>query len=81
MKLIGDFDGTSGYELINGLKKKPDGVHRVTIDTHSFRNANPFKREMFRHNLSELSCQYNCIFFPGENGEQLVLEKDYKISH
>jgi hypothetical protein len=63
------------------MKKKPDGVHRLTIDNPSFRNANLFKREIFQHNLFEMSCQYNCIFFTSENGGHLTLEKGYKISH
>ncbi|MCP4109539.1 MAG: hypothetical protein GY749_29130 [Desulfobacteraceae bacterium] len=35
LNLVGDFDGSSAYELLNLLKEKSDSVNEIYIDTNS----------------------------------------------
>lgn len=41
LKLVGDFDGSSAFELINVLKKNWNGAYRVFIHTDSLKDINP----------------------------------------
>jgi hypothetical protein len=74
LKLIGDFDGTSAYELLNVLKKNCNGVCRVIIHTSCLKNIYPFGREVFRRNLSELNNHRTRMMFTGENANHIAPE-------
>lgn len=75
LKLVGDFDGTSAFELLNVLKKHSNGVRRLFIHTSCLRNIYPFGRAVFRSNLSELNGHQVRIIFTGENAGQIAPEK------
>lgn len=75
MKLLGDFDGTSAWQLINVLKKNTGGVYRVIIHTSSLKNICPFGRDTFRQNLLELKSIPAHVMFTGENASQIAPDK------
>lgn len=74
LKLMGDFDGTSAYELLNVLKKKFRGIHRVFIHTGSLKKIYPFGLNTFHSRFSELNRHSIQILFTGENASQIAPE-------
>ena len=54
-KLLGDFDGTSAHQLLNGLKKPYRGISRVIIYTDSLRKIHAFGRDVFQSRFYELN--------------------------
>ena len=48
LKLAGDFDGTSAYELIYAIKKLPEDTGKITICTDGLKNAYPFGLDVFQ---------------------------------
>jgi len=54
LKLAGDFDGTSAFELLDMVKKKGAGLRKVFIHTSSLKTIYPFGLQVFEKSLSEL---------------------------
>lgn len=52
INLIGDFDGTSAYELKHCLQKALDREPRVIVHTDKLANMPAFGREMFQKQFS-----------------------------
>jgi len=75
LKLMGDFDGSSAWELLNVLKKSVKGVFRVIIHTNSLKNIYPFGRDTFQQNLRDLKDRTERILFTGEKASQIAPEK------
>ena len=75
MKLLGDFDGTSAWQLINMLKANAGGVYKIIIHTNSLKKICPFGRDTFRQNLLELKSIPAHILFTGENASQIAPDK------
>ena len=73
LKLIGDFDGTSAYQVINTLKSNCTGASRVFIHTNCLRDIHPFGRDIFHKHLSTQSKQTIQIVFTGENANEISL--------
>ena len=48
LKLAGDFDGTSAFELLETLKKYGSGFYQIFIDTNDLKTIHPFGREVFQ---------------------------------
>jgi hypothetical protein len=63
LKLRGDFDGSSAYELINILKNS-DKINKVFIHTTYLDTIYPFGLKVFRNNLGKPVKQ---IIFTGKN--------------
>jgi len=74
LKLMGDFDGSSAWELLNVLKKSA-GVYRIIIHTNSLRQVYPFGRDTFQENLRQLKRDAVPILFTGEKANQIAPEK------
>jgi hypothetical protein len=70
--LSGDFDGSSAYKLINVLKKKHRGVHRVIIHTNRLKEIYPFGQDVFRENLSNLMDKPFQLLFTGEKAGEIA---------
>ena len=66
LKLKGDFDGTSAYELLDVVRKRAANTSRVFIHTSSLRNIHPFGLHVFRSNLDILKGQSLEFVFTGE---------------
>ena len=47
LKLAGDFDGTSAYELIYAIKKLPEDTVAISIYTNGLKNIHPFGLDVF----------------------------------
>jgi hypothetical protein len=47
LELIGDFDGTSAFELINVLKECPADNIKIFIHSGGLKNVFPFGKELF----------------------------------
>jgi hypothetical protein len=79
LKLVGDFDGSSAFELINVLKKNWNGAYRVFIHTECLRDIYPFGRDTFQQNLSDLKGHPMRIFFTGENAGYIAPDRSPRI--
>lgn len=84
LKLMGDFDGISAFELLNVLKGKSDRTSKVFIHTSGLRNIYPFGLNVFHNNLNVLKGKFAELVFTGENASRLAPEKavlsDFTIS-
>lgn len=75
LKLMGDFDGTSAYELLNVLKRYSTRTARIFIHTSGLRNIHPFGLNVFHNNLGALKERSLTLVFTGEHASQLAPEK------
>ncbi len=75
LKLMGDFDGTSAYELLNVLKRHSTRTARIFIHTSGLRNIHPFGLHVFHNNLGALKERSLTLVFTGEHAFQLAPEK------
>jgi len=75
MKLMGDFDGSSAWELLNVLKKCATDVCRVIIHTSALKSIYPFGLDTFQQNLRALEGYPERILFTGENASRIAPEK------
>ena len=73
LKLKGDFDGNSAYELLETLKKCGNGFFQIFIDTNELKTIYPFGREVFQKKLGTLSQEFKNLIFIGENGHKITL--------
>jgi anti-anti-sigma regulatory factor len=71
LKLAGDFDGTSAYELINTLAEHGKGFHEIFIDINELKLIHPFGRDVFRKNLRSSNKLYRNLVFIGKNGHEI----------
>jgi hypothetical protein len=68
LKLCGDFDGTSAFELIHALLKHRTGSQKILIDTNDLNTVHSFGREVFQKNLGPLlSKKVDQLTFMGKN--------------
>jgi anti-anti-sigma regulatory factor len=75
LKLIGDFDGTSAYELLHALARYGHHTSRIYIDTSSLKEMNPFGLQVFQDNLDLLKGGHLELVFAGEHASGLAPEK------
>ena len=54
LKLEGDFDATSAYELIYAIKKLPEDTVKVHICTNGLKTVFPFGLDIFYRFMSSL---------------------------
>jgi hypothetical protein len=71
LKLMGDFDGSSAYELIHTLEKYHDNTGRVFIHTCALSSVHPFGLNIFQKNgsIKKLS---QSLTFTGEYGATIA---------
>lgn len=72
IKLNGDFDGSSAYELLNTLNAHGHRFCNIHIDTDDLRTIYPFGREVFEKNFRAFKKKWKYIVFAGENGKQIA---------
>ncbi|MBI5581777.1 MAG: hypothetical protein HY895_21695 [Deltaproteobacteria bacterium] len=73
LKLEGDFDATSAYELIHAIKKLPENTRKISIHTNGLKNIYPFGLNVFCRLMSSLNGQSAKIVFKGNNASRLTL--------
>ena len=72
LRLCGDFDGSSAYELTNTLKENGTGIWDIFIDTNNLKTIHPFGRDVFQKNLNSIKNQLNNIIIVGVNKYEIV---------
>ena len=75
LKLEGDFDATSAYELIYAIKKLPEEATRIVIQTSGLKNVYPFGVEVFERFMRSLNGHSARIAFTGNRVSQLSFGK------
>ena len=76
LKLAGDFDGSSAWELLNLLRENFTGFHRIIIHTDCLNKVYPFGVHTFHQNLSSFRRNRIRLLFAGEKAGQISPEKD-----
>jgi len=71
LKLAGDFDGTSAYELIYAIKKLPEDAVKLYIYTNGLKTIHSFGLDVFHRFMRSLSGQSAKIVFTGNSASQL----------
>ena len=74
LTLLGDFDGSSAWDLLNGLKKYCHGISRVFIHTACLKLVHAFGREALHKNLSDVIGESIRVVFTGEKASELAPE-------
>jgi hypothetical protein len=74
LKILGDFDGTSAFRLLNVIEKKGGSARKITIDTDGLRSVNTFGTDIFRANIAEMSKGVIDIDYTGRFKEALTEE-------
>jgi hypothetical protein len=74
LKLEGDFDASSAYELIHAIRKLPEDTGNVSICTNGLNNIYPFGVDVFHKFFKSPDGQSTKIAFIGNNAKQLSLE-------
>ena len=71
LKLMGDFDGSSAYELIHALEKYNGNTGRVFIHTCALSSVHPFALNVFQKNgsIKKLS---QSLTFTGDYGATIA---------
>jgi len=72
LKLSGDFDGSSAYELINTIADYSKGFYEIFINTHDLKSIHPYGIEVFQKRLGALKKQFHGINFVGRNGHAIL---------
>jgi len=71
LKLNGDFDGNSAYELINVLNEAGSSFWEIFIDTNGLKTIHQFGRVVFEKNFTVLNKKLSNLIFIGENGNKI----------
>ena len=72
LKLMGDFDRASAFEVLNALKKNCRGASRVFIHTSCLNHIHPFPRDVFHNQLNMLKKRSFLVAFTGQNSGKLI---------
>jgi len=72
LNLVGDFDGTSAFDLLKVLTENLVNINRVCINTDNLKKIYPFGSEVFQNNLNKLKKHQFRIRFVGENARQIA---------
>jgi hypothetical protein len=72
IRLLGDFDGSSAFELINAIKENQNNFKWILIDTNKLKKVYPFGREVFYYNYLLIKNQQRPIRFVGPNALHLA---------
>ena len=71
LKLAGDFDGSSAYELINTLIEHGKDFYEIFIDINDLKFIHPFGRDVFQKNLRASNKLFRNLVFIGKNGHEI----------
>ena len=76
LRLDGDFDGSSAYELLNILEERCRFASRAFIHTNGLRHIHPFGSSVFRRNLCGLkACKHLLLEFTGDHAPELAPDR------
>ena len=74
LKLAGDFDGTSAYELIYAIKKLPEDTVKLYIYTNGLKTIHPFGLDIFHKFMRTSNGKPAKIVFTGNSASKLSPE-------
>jgi hypothetical protein len=80
LKLAGDFDATSAYELIYAIKKLPEDAVKIFIYTNGLKTVHPFGLDVFHRNMSPRNGKSAKIVFTGNHASQLSMGNSRRTS-
>jgi len=72
IRLAGDFDGSSAWELINAIRENLPNLKFVKIDTGELKMVYPFGRDVFRNNILHVKNTRIRMQFSGPNAPQIA---------
>jgi len=72
IKLKGDFDGMSAYQLIGVLKNHSNTYTRIFINTSSLKAVHLFGKNVFHKNIEFLDRRSCRLFFTGRKASELT---------
>ena len=70
IRLKGDFDGMSAYQLLRVLKEHAGRVKRISINTGSLKTIHLFGKNVFQRNLEFLHRQPCLLCFTGQKASE-----------
>jgi anti-anti-sigma regulatory factor len=73
LKLLGDFDGSSAWQLIHMIKQRATGLRKIIIHTSGISSLHPFGWEVFQKESQNFKRLNNNLVFTGEYGDKLML--------
>ena len=76
IRLMGDFDGSSAFELVNAIKENQKNSKFVQIDTCKLKKVFPFGQDVFKYNLLNVQDKRTRIEFIGPNALQIAPPPD-----
>jgi hypothetical protein len=62
IKLVGDFDGSSAFELVNMLESNSGKSGKITVDTSGLFSVLPFGVDVFKKNFALNKRLYGVAF-------------------
>jgi hypothetical protein len=74
LKLIGDFDGISAYELLDVIRRNSFGASKVFIHTGSLEHVEPMGKNVFKDNLGPAKTRSFLVFLTGNHASRLAPE-------
>jgi anti-anti-sigma regulatory factor len=74
LKLSGDFDGTSAWELFNILKDDCRNASKIFIHCNCLNEIDPFGQAVFHGNFHSLKKDSARFLFTGEKARQIAPE-------
>jgi hypothetical protein len=72
LKLAGDFDGGSAFELLKILEKNCRSMENVIIHTNGLKDINPYGRDLFNKNLRGLIDKHLHLVFIGAHEREMM---------
>ena len=72
LRLIGGFDGSSAYQLVDKLKEYCIQFDRVIIDTNALREIHTFGLNILSYHLLKLKGTLTNITFVGAYADRMV---------
>ena len=72
IKLKGDFDGTSAYQLIRVLKNHSNTCTRIFINTGSLKAVHLFGKNVFHKNLEFFNPKSCLLLFTGQKASEFT---------
>ncbi len=79
LRLEGDFNGSSAWQLIRLLEERYCGKGRIFIDTRHLKRLHPFGCSTFQSELVLSRVPAGCLFFKGEKGFEIAPRKSNVI--
>ena len=79
LKLTGDMDGNSAYEIINLLDDNSNDIKEVVIETSNLGTIFPFGRNVFSKNFHKIRNRYADILFTGDKSNLINPDKDLSL--